>query len=93
MSTDRRVYHYRTETLNVSLSIESAQSPTLQLQLTPARGEYGADPEEVGHDTRDNYIPEHGQREMYWKKRFFLEKCFSGGPQADSSETLVYCSK
>ena len=38
MSTDRRVYHYRADTLNVSLSIENAQSPTLQLQLTPARG-------------------------------------------------------
>ena len=48
--------------------------------------------EEVGHDTRNNYIPEHGQGEMYGKKRFFLESCFSGVPQADSSETLVYFS-
>ena len=39
VSTERRVYHYRTETLTVSLSMDTSQLPTLQLLLTPARGE------------------------------------------------------
>lgn len=38
VSTDRRVYHYRTETLNLFLSIDNPQQPTLQLLLKPARG-------------------------------------------------------
>ena len=45
---------------------------------------------EFGHDTQDNYIPEHSQREMYGKRRFCLESCFSGAPQADSSEKQCY---
>lgn len=38
VSTDRRVYHYRTDTLTLFLSIDNAQQPTLQLVLKPARG-------------------------------------------------------
>ena len=32
-------------------------------------------------------------KEKCMGKAFFLEKCFSGAPQADFGETLVYCSE